>query len=111
LDTVKTRIQSKQGFLKAGGFRGIYNGLPSTLLGSAPTSALFFTVYDTSKKELDARYKLNPTVAQILAANMGEISACLIRVPVDVVKQRAQASHNMSALEVFRKIIKLEVIF
>ncbi|CAJ0937301.1 unnamed protein product [Ranitomeya imitator] len=30
LDTVKTRLQSPQGFSKAGGFRGIYSGVPST---------------------------------------------------------------------------------
>ena len=27
LDTIKTRLQSSQGFLKAGGFRGVYAGL------------------------------------------------------------------------------------
>ena len=37
LDTVKTRLQSQQGFFKAGGFRGIYAGLPSAAVGSVPT--------------------------------------------------------------------------
>lgn len=27
LDTIKTRLQSPQGFFKAGGFSGIYNGI------------------------------------------------------------------------------------
>ncbi len=27
LDTIKTRLQAKQGFYKAGGFRNIYSGL------------------------------------------------------------------------------------
>ena len=27
LDTIKTRLQSPQGFFGSGGFRGIYNGL------------------------------------------------------------------------------------
>ena len=36
LDTVKTRLQSPQGFRKAGGFRGIYAGVPSTAVGSFP---------------------------------------------------------------------------
>ena len=74
LDTIKTRIQSQHGFLASGGFRGIYNGLPSTLVGSAPTAALFFTVYDATKSKLDGESKyLNPTLNQILAANLGEI--------------------------------------
>lgn len=37
LDTIKTRLQSQQGFRAAGGFRGIYSGLLSVTLGSAPT--------------------------------------------------------------------------
>ena len=37
LDTVKTRLQSPSGFLKSGGFRGIYSGLLPAALGSAPT--------------------------------------------------------------------------
>ena len=31
LDTLKTRLQSAQGFLKSGGFRGIYKGIPLNL--------------------------------------------------------------------------------
>lgn len=36
LDTIKTRLQSSQGFFKAGGFRGIYSGLGAAAIGSAP---------------------------------------------------------------------------
>jgi len=36
IDTVKTRLQSAQGFAKAGGFRGIYKGVGSVIVGSAP---------------------------------------------------------------------------
>ena len=36
IDTVKTRLQSEVGFYKAGGFRGIYAGLGSVAVGSAP---------------------------------------------------------------------------
>lgn len=36
LDTVKTRLQSAEGFFKAGGFRGIYSGLSAAAAGSAP---------------------------------------------------------------------------
>ena len=42
LDTMKTRIQSSQGFWKAGGFRGIYSGLGSAAVGSAPTGLKAF---------------------------------------------------------------------
>ena len=36
IDTVKTRLQSVQGFAKAGGFGGIYKGVGSVIVGSAP---------------------------------------------------------------------------
>lgn len=36
LDTIKTRLQSADGFLKAGGLRGVYNGLSAAAVGSAP---------------------------------------------------------------------------
>lgn len=40
IDTVKTRLQSPQGFIKAGGFKGIYKGIGSVVVGSAPGGTL-----------------------------------------------------------------------
>lgn len=40
IDTVKTRLQAPQGFLAAGGFRGIYKGVGSVVVGSAPGGPL-----------------------------------------------------------------------
>jgi hypothetical protein len=48
IDTIKTRLQSPQGFRGAGGFKGIYNGLGAAALGSAPGAALFFSTYEVS---------------------------------------------------------------
>lgn len=45
LDTIKTRLQSQQGFYKAGGFRGIYAGVPSAAVGSFPNGTVL-TVTD-----------------------------------------------------------------
>ncbi|KAG8707360.1 S-adenosylmethionine transporter [Ceratobasidium sp. 394] len=36
IDTIKTRLQSSQGFIKAGGFKGVYKGVGSVVVGSAP---------------------------------------------------------------------------
>ena len=41
LDTIKTRLQSPDGFVKAGGFRGVYSGLGTAALGSAPTGRCY----------------------------------------------------------------------
>ena len=50
IDTLKTRLQSPQGFVAAGGFRGIYNGLGAAAIGSAPGAALFFSTYEVGSR-------------------------------------------------------------
>lgn len=37
IDTIKTRIQSPNGFFKSGGFSRIFLGIGSTVSGSAPS--------------------------------------------------------------------------
>lgn len=37
LDTLKTRLQSKAGFWKSGGFRGVYSGILPAAAASAPS--------------------------------------------------------------------------
>lgn len=59
LDTIKTRLQSQQGFYKAGGFRGIYAGVPSAAVGSFPNgktlvksslgSLIFLTIFQVTR--------------------------------------------------------------
>lgn len=49
LDTLKVRMQSEKGFLAAGGFRGVYNGVLATALGAAPGAAFFFSAYEVFK--------------------------------------------------------------
>ncbi len=44
LDTLKTRAQSQQGFFKAGGFKGVYQGLGPAALGSFP-GGLFILIF------------------------------------------------------------------
>ncbi|XP_075369730.1 mitochondrial S-adenosylmethionine carrier protein isoform X1 [Mycteria americana] len=101
LDTVKTRLQSPQGFRKAGGFRGIYAGVPSTAIGSFPNAAAFFITYENVKSMLHhgSTSYLTPAT-HMVAASLGEVVACLIRVPSEVVKQRAQVSPPSSTLRI-----------
>ncbi|PVU91605.1 hypothetical protein BB559_004052 [Furculomyces boomerangus] len=91
LDTIKTRLQTEAGFRASGGFRGIYSGLFSAVLGSAPSASLFFLCYEYSKSILGKHSKPEyyPFV-HMLSASIGETSACLVRVPTEVVKQRMQ---------------------
>lgn len=111
LDTIKTRLQSPQGFSKAGGFRGIYAGVPSTAIGSFPNAAAFFLTYEYVKYLLhtDSASHFRP-LKHMLAASAGEVVACLIRVPSEVVKQRAQVSASSKTLQIFYTILSEEGI-
>lgn len=70
LDTLKTRLQSTNGLTASGGLRGLYSGLSSTVIGSAPSgkqvtdsiwidalffviAALFFVTYESIKQLLE----------------------------------------------------------
>jgi solute carrier family 25 (mitochondrial S-adenosylmethionine transporter), member 26 len=88
----------------------MYAGLPSALLGSMPSAACFFVVYDGVKRELirDDTPASQKAYAHMLASSLGEIAACAIRVPTEVVKQRAQAGlFGGSALLSFQDILAL----
>ncbi|KAJ7704977.1 mitochondrial carrier domain-containing protein [Mycena rosella] len=91
IDTIKTRLQAPQGFSRAGGFKGIYKGVGSVGVGSAPGAAVFFAAYDTLKHNSPLPAHLEP-VTHMVSASIAEIAACLVRVPTEVIKTRAQTS-------------------
>ncbi|CAG9980671.1 unnamed protein product [Clonostachys byssicola] len=93
LDTLKTRLQSSAGFFPSGGFSGIYRGIGSAVVGSAPGAAFFFCTYESVKSVLARRTSLSgdSPLVHMLAGSAGEVAACAVRVPTEVVKQRAQA--------------------
>lgn len=108
LDTLKTRLQSPAGFLASGGFTGIYSGVGSAIIGSAPGAALFFCTYEYTKSFLSARRSQSNWSApaeHMVAASLGEVAACAVRVPTEVVKQRAQAGQYPSSLSALRGIL------
>ncbi|KAL1626800.1 S-adenosylmethionine transporter [Neofusicoccum ribis] len=119
LDTLKTRLQASEGFIASGGFRGIYRGIGSTVVGSAPGAALFFVTYDGVKRSLARRTQTLHTadgtrittpaqqgaLHHMVAASLGEVAACAVRVPTEVVKQRAQASQHPSSLAALQHIL------
>lgn len=91
VDTMKTRLQSAKGFRRAGGFHGVYKGVGSVVVGSAPGAAVFFSSYETMKKILPFSDRLAP-VNHMISASVAEVAACLIRVPTEVIKTRTQTS-------------------
>ncbi|MCJ1311823.1 S-adenosylmethionine transporter [Agyrium rufum] len=119
IDTLKTRLQSSKGFIAAGGFRGIYAGVGSVVIGSAPGAALFFVTYESIKVSLlrsssdsypgapQLQNKWTEPLIHMAAASAGEVAACAVRVPTEVVKQRAQAIQYRSSLEALQAIMAL----
>lgn len=109
----------------------MYRGVGSALIGSAPGAALFFVTYDSCKRYLNgsvipnvARSRvaynaegkqyaapsgqtssLTEPAVHMLAACLGEIAACAVRVPTEVVKQRAQARLHPSSLSTLMAIL------
>ncbi|CAG7816967.1 unnamed protein product [Allacma fusca] len=112
LDTIKTRLQSSNGFSKSGGFAGIYRGLGPAFLGSAPNAAIFFCTYDTAKECFGKIFEGGPNhpLVHMGAASLGEIAACSIRVPVDIIKQRRQAFGHLGVTEILTGIRQHEGI-
>lgn len=117
IDTCKTRLQSESGFWKAGGFRGIYNGILPVIAASVPIAATFFCVYYTANMCFPPLINMlwpdtfafddggwQPTTESValaffmkfllnsLSASLGEMCAGLIRVPIEIVKQKRQVS-------------------
>lgn len=106
LDTLKTRLQSSHGFLASGGFRNLFNGLGPVAIGSAPTAAVFFLTYESGKRHFT--FIQRPSLRHMASASMGEIVGCLIRVPVEVIKQRRQVDSSTRSLDVLKRTLGRE---
>lgn len=105
IDTLKTRLQAKNGFRANGGWSGIYSGVGSTIVASAPGAALFFVVYDQFKLKLRDATAWSDPVVHMAAANCGEIAACSVRVPSEVIKQRVQTGQHARSMHALRAIL------
>ena len=120
LDTLKTRLQSSAGFIASGGFTGVYRGVGSAIIGSAPGAALFFCTYEATKTAFAQRRDPSGTgnahmsggsggekaIEHMAAASLGEVAACAVRVPTEVIKQRAQAGQYSSSLLTLKAILQ-----
>lgn len=123
LDTLKTRLQSKEGWKATGGVRRLYSGLTSTFFGSAPSgtrktkkillliiilAALFFLSYECLKRTVGLEHQNVLTLS--MSSSISEVVACTVRVPVEVIKQRMQVGiyRDMNFVSVFYKILKTE---
>ena len=75
------------------------SGLGPAAVGSAPNAALFFCTYDTVKKVGVRHGWEDGARLHMVAASLGEVTACLVRVPVEIVKQRRQVRQGKMKIE------------
>ncbi|KAG0251659.1 hypothetical protein DFQ27_008600 [Actinomortierella ambigua] len=110
LDTLKTRLQSKAGFAASGGFRGVYSGLTSAVVGSAPGASMFFVTYETLKATLKTMMPepQQEPIVHMMSASGGEIAACFVRVPTEVIKQRMQTKQFTTTSAAVRAVVANE---
>ncbi len=131
VDTIKTRMQSRAGFWESGGTKRLFAGVSPALLGSAPTGAVFFGTYSflssdavlgtehepAAKRKNSSSSSSNATggdsqhakkrsagslmARSWLASSVAEASACVVRAPLDVVRQTLQVSgqrHDLASV-------------
>lgn len=105
LDTVKTLRQSNPSayrgvfptmahVVRSKGVLALYAGLIPAMLGSALSSALYFSAYEGVKRSLSTFFtspKARPPVTALSAA-CGNIVSSILFVPKEVVKQRMQSA-------------------
>lgn len=119
LDTAKARLQSLSGASYRGpadvliqtfrseGIRGLYRGFPTVIAGGTPGTIIYLCGYDIFKDQISAAF--NPTkngqkngdsfVVHFTAGILAETVACVIYVPVDVIKERLQIQSSKDSLQ------------
>lgn len=89
LDTLKTRIQSEQGFWKAGGFREIYKGIGPIAVGSAPCGKhiqehlyiAYLVVAGPSSSQIETKGLLHYLLSDSPGFAQEKIGVCCCEVP------------------------------
>jgi solute carrier family 25 S-adenosylmethionine transporter 26 len=110
LDTIKTRLQTKTATtihtssVSSFSIKNLFRGLTPALCGSCPSGAAFFGTYQfcSRKLEIEHNYNNNKTNKMeilgksFLASSIAESSACIVRAPVEIVKNNMQVGRSFS---------------
>jgi len=130
LDVIKTKLQAQGGFAgvqkgrhvghpkvykglmgtgsviwREEGLRGMYRGLGPIIMGYLPTWAVWFTVYNKSKKWM-AQYHTNTFVINFWSSVIAGASSTIVTNPIWVIKTRLMSqsgSHDRSRFSVWPK--------
>ncbi|KAG6503161.1 mitoferrin-like [Zingiber officinale] len=125
VDTLKTRMQIGSplchpplglrqvlhGVLRAEGPFGLYRGLVAMSLGAGPAHAVYFSVYEFSKKSLSGNNPSNP-FAHAASGVFATVASDAVFTPMDTVKQRLQlkSSPYKGVLDCVARVLREEGI-
>jgi hypothetical protein len=81
------------------GITGLYRGFGAILLGGTPGTMVYLCSYDIIKDRLSSLNTRDDTdfVVHFAAGMLAETLACIIYVPVDVIKERLQVQHSSTS--------------
>ncbi len=134
LDTAKARLQAPTSInppyrgardvifrtFKSEGITSLYRGFGAVLVGGTPGTMAYFCSYEWIKTSISKRKSALPEFAVYFGAGMlAETIACIIYVPVDVIKERLQVQNNVTkntfqqyqysgSLDALKQILKVE---
>jgi hypothetical protein len=125
LDTVKARLQANQTYkgpvdtffntFQKEGLRGLYRGFGAIFIGGTPGTMIYLSSYEVFKKKLSDNDKNDNKefVVHFCSGMLAETIACIIYVPVDVVKERMQVSNKsqqiyQNSVDALYKILRTE---
>lgn len=123
VDTLKTRMQAQyppcrrrfglretlRSVLRAQGVFGLYRGINAMGLGAGPAHAVYFSVYEFSKKVLSRGNPNNP-IAHAASGVAATIISDAVFTPMDTVKQRLQLAKSpyKGVTDCVRKVVRQE---
>lgn len=95
---------------KTEGLRGLYRGFGAVIVGGTPGTVLYLCTYDICKARLSSLLSSSNNnnnnnndkngesnfVVHFLAGMFAETVACIVYVPVDVIKERMQVQHSIA---------------
>jgi len=115
LDTAKARLQAPRNVpylgivdvlrqtTKAEGFTALYRGFGAIVVGGTPGTMAYLCGYDYAKEKIS---KTNPKLPEfavhLCGGLLAEIFACIIYVPVDVIKERLQVQSNSGSSDLYK---------
>ncbi|XP_076832941.1 solute carrier family 25 member 36-A-like [Brachyhypopomus gauderio] len=100
--------------LEKEGPRSLFRGLGPNLVGVAPSRAIYFAAYSTTKERLNALLEPDSTQVHMLSAGAAGFTAITATNPIWVIKTRLQldarsrGERQLSALECVRRVYRAD---